>query len=93
MYGAHYIRYVETPEAASGRTDICHHSRPALPHTIKVGEPLRTAVSVPSAPQRRPKSRESIEVRESKRVVLGDIPKKEVVRCSVDSCPGNLPPP
>ena len=30
--------------------------------------------------------RESIEVRESTRVVLGDIPKQEVVRCSPDSC-------
>ena len=30
--------------------------------------------------------RQSIEVRESTRVVLEDIPKKEVVRCSLDSC-------
>ena len=40
------------------------------------------------------KARESKEVRESTRVVLGDIPKK-VVRCSLDSClllPGNLHP-
>ena len=31
-------------------------------------------------------TRESIAVRESTRVVLGDIPKKGVVRCSLDSC-------
>ena len=33
-----------------------------------------------------PEYRESIEVRESARVVLGDSPQKGVVRCSLDSC-------
>ena len=42
-----------------------------------------------------PEDRESIEVRESTRVVLGDISKKGVVRCSLDSIrqsPGKSPP-
>ena len=40
------------------------------------------------------KDRESIEVRGSTRVALGDIQSKGVVRCSLDyrQSPGNLPP-
>ena len=45
---------------------------------------VRSALRKPLVP-----SRESMEVRESTRVVLGDVPQKGVVRCSLDAI-GNL---